>query len=257
MDYALQSVPVSRIDVWDEAQARRLDSRGVESLAKSIRADGLQNPPLVQRDGDRYTLISGQRRLAAVRSLGRTSIPVLVLQSRRASVEDAKASSLVENMHRLGMSPAETSKATRFIVRQKGKREACRILGMSARTLERHLGFDALPDSLKELVPESLSRDHAIRLFRSAKNAADALEIAGLVSRYDESKKDRYLKALADNPDDAHADLLRKSNRYYAGTFRLGLPPASMKKLAAESERQDVTSEQLVSMIVKEWLAGR
>ena len=257
MRYVLQDLPVSSIDVWNEAQARKLDTRGVAALAKSIRADGLQNPPLVRKDGNRYTLISGQRRLAAVKSLGKRTIPALVLQGSHASVDDAKASSLIENIHRRGMNPAEAAKSVRFVVQQKGKKEAGRVLGMSMRTLERHIGFDAVPDNIKELVPERLSRDHAIRLCRYAKNAAGATEMAGLISRYDEAKKDRYLKALADNPGDTHNDLLRKSNRYYANTFKLGLPASMMQKLAAESEKKDMTSEQMVSDIVRRWLAGR
>ena len=257
MDYSLQDVLVSSIDVWDEAQARKLDTHGVASLAKSIRADGLQNPPLVQKNGDRYVLISGQRRLAAIKSLGKRMMPVLVLRSGHSSVENAKATSLIENIHRRGMYPAEMAKAVKFVVRQKGKKEASRILGMSMRTLERHIGFDAVPDSIKEIVPEKLSREHAIKLVRYARNTADALEIADLISRYDEAKKDRYLKALADNPNDLHSSLLRKSNSYYADVFKLGLSAGMMQKLATESEKKDLTPEQMVSGIVKRWLESR
>ena len=249
MNYVLEDVSVSSIDVWDEAQARMLDSRGITELAKSIRAEGLQNPPLVQKNGDRYTLISGQRRLAAVKSLGKRTMPVLILQSSNKSVENAKARSLVENIHRRGMNPAETAKAVRFIVQQKGKKEASRMLGMSIRTLERHVGFDAVPDSLKALVPERLSREHAIKLSRHAKSVADALEMANRISRYDEAKKARYIKALADNPNDPHESLIRKSNRYYADTFKLGLAPTMMQKLVTESEKREITSEQMLSLI--------
>ena len=257
MDYSLQNVLVSSIDVWDEAQARKLDSHGVAALAKSIRTDGLQNPPLVQKNGNRYSLISGQRRLAAVKSLGRRTMPVLVLKDGRSSIEDAKASSLIENIHRRSMNPAEMAKSVRFVVGQKGKKDACRVLGMSMRTLERHIGFDAVPDSIKEMVPEKLSREHAIRLSRYSRNMADALEIAELIYKYDEAKKDRYLKALADNPDDTHTNLLRKSNSYYGDIFKLGLSAGMMQKLATESEKKDITPEQMVSDIVKRWLASR
>lgn len=256
MNYTLDDVLVSRIDVWDEAQARKLDSRGVVELAKSIRSDGLQNPPLVQKNGDRYTLISGQRRLAAIKSLGKRSIPVLILQSNRR-IENAKASSLVENIHRRGMNASETAKAVRFIVQQKGKKEAGRMLGMSMRTVERHLGFDAVPDSIKEMVPKKISRDHAIKLSRCAKNTSHALELANKISKYDEAKRNRYIKALTDNPNDPHDVLVRKSNQYYTDTFKLGLPSYMMKKLALESEKRDITPEEMVSDIVKRWLANR
>ena len=256
MDYVLEEVPVSRIDVWDEAQARKLDTRGVAELAKSIQADGLQNPPRVKKDGDRFTLISGQRRLAAVKSLGKRMIPVLVLKGQSTSVSDAKASSLIENIHRRGMNHAEVSKSVKFLVQQKGRKEARRILGMSVRTLDRHIGFDGIPDIIKEFVPKSISREHAIKLVRYAKNTANAVEIAEKISKYDEAKKGRYLKALADNPNEPHDVILRKSNRYYANTFKIGLGPSMMQKLASESEKRDITSEEMVSDIVKDWLAS-
>lgn len=256
MNYELKDVLISSIDVWDEAQARKLDIRGISELAKSIQTDGLQNPPLVQKNGDRYTLISGQRRLAAVKSLGKRIIPVLVLKTSK-SIDNAKASSLVENIHRQNMNPAETAKAVKFIVQHKGKKAACKILGISARTLERYLGFDAVPDSIKELVPDVLSRDHALKLFRHSKNITEALEAAKLISKYDDAKKGRYLKALADNPDSTHDSVLRKSNRYYTNTFKLDISPKIIQKITSESEKNEMTSEEMISSILKDWFANK
>ncbi|WKT57302.1 ParB/RepB/Spo0J family partition protein [Candidatus Nitrosotenuis chungbukensis] len=68
--YRVKVIPIKRIHVWDEAQARSLDRDGIRELAKSIKNEGLQNPPMVQKDGrGRFLLMSGQRRLAALKLL--------------------------------------------------------------------------------------------------------------------------------------------------------------------------------------------
>ncbi len=71
ISYRLREIPVKYIKVWRDAQARKLDRDGIAELAKSIKIDGLQNPPMVQKDGkNSYLLMSGQRRLAALKRLG-------------------------------------------------------------------------------------------------------------------------------------------------------------------------------------------
>ena len=60
ISYRLREIPIKNIKVWRDAQARKLDRDGIAELAKSIKNDGLQNPPLVQKDGkDSYLLMSG------------------------------------------------------------------------------------------------------------------------------------------------------------------------------------------------------
>ena len=47
--YRLKELPIKQIKVWKEAQARKLDREGIAELAKSIKNEGLLNPPLVQK----------------------------------------------------------------------------------------------------------------------------------------------------------------------------------------------------------------
>jgi len=102
--YRLREIPIKQIKVWKDAQARKLEREGVSELAKSIKAEGLQNPPMVQKEGSSYLLMSGQRRLAALKRLRAKKIPVLVLTKKTEyDLEDAKAASVVENIHRKNM----------------------------------------------------------------------------------------------------------------------------------------------------------
>ncbi|MCJ8307376.1 MAG: ParB N-terminal domain-containing protein, partial [Nitrosopumilus sp.] len=75
--YKLREIPIKEIKIWKDAQARKLDREGIAELARSIKNEGLQNPPMVQRNGkNSYLLMSGQRRLAALKRLGAKKIPV-------------------------------------------------------------------------------------------------------------------------------------------------------------------------------------
>lgn len=256
MKYNLKEVPIESIKVWSEAQARSLSNEGIDELAQSIKSDGLQNPPLVQQDGYDYVLISGQRRLAACKALGRQTIPVLVLEKEQ-DVVNAKTSSLIENLQRSNMSGAEISKAVRFLVDHNGKLKTCEHLGISTRTLDRYLGFDIVPAQIKDMVPDRLSRDEAVHLMRATDDASRAVEIAERLSKYDKAKRSRYIKALADNPDDTHSQLLRKSNRYYNKNLKLDLSGTAMARLATEADALDLNVEELVTDIVDLWLADR
>ena len=50
ISYRLREIPLKSVKVWKDAQARKLDRKGVTELARSIKTEGLQNPPMVQKD---------------------------------------------------------------------------------------------------------------------------------------------------------------------------------------------------------------
>ena len=47
ISYRLREIPLKSVKVWKDAQARKLDRKGVTELARSIKTEGLQNPPMV------------------------------------------------------------------------------------------------------------------------------------------------------------------------------------------------------------------
>jgi len=71
-------LPIAVIGI---GQRSRSEIRNVETLAQSIRERSLLHPPVVRRDGDRWLLVCGERRLAAMRSLGWTETPVTVAET--------------------------------------------------------------------------------------------------------------------------------------------------------------------------------
>ena len=74
-------IPIDKIKVGDRI---RKDFGDISELAKDIEANGLINPPVINKD---YVLLAGERRLRACRSLRWKQIPVTMMDTRDAEHE--------------------------------------------------------------------------------------------------------------------------------------------------------------------------
>ncbi len=129
ISYRLREIPINHIKIWKDAKAKKLDRVGIAELAKSIKNEGLQNPPMVQKESkNSYLLMSGQRRLAALKRLGAKKIPVLLLtNSTKYDLENAKAASVVENLHRNKMNRKDMTATCVFLSESIGKGKAANL----------------------------------------------------------------------------------------------------------------------------------
>jgi len=167
---------------------------------------------MVQKESKNlYLLMSGQRRLAALKRLGAKKIPVLLLNnSTRYDLEDAKAASVVENLHRNKMNTKDMTAACVFLVESVGKNKAAQSLGISSQTLRKYLGFAAVPEKLKQFVPKELSRDDCTRLYQIISNVPKAMRIAEKIIPLDQKFRKEYLKVLSHSPKSSHLKILKK-----------------------------------------------
>jgi ParB family chromosome partitioning protein len=259
VSYRLKEIPIKQIQVWKEAQARKLDRVGISELAKSIKTEGLQNPPMVQKEGNLYLLMSGQRRLAALKRLGAKKIPVLVLTRKTEyDIPDAKAASVVENIHRKNMNVKDMADACAFLAGQMGKSKAAQSLGLSMSTFKKYHGFAGVPDKLKELVPKTISRDGATKLHQIIPDVSKAVKIAHQISELESPTKKRYLKVLARNPNLSHKKIMKKARSLaLQQNVSLRLSKRKTRGLGVQSRRQDVHPNELANKIVSDWLAKR
>lgn len=76
----------------------------IASLAESLKEHDMLQPILVRRVGDRYQLISGERRLRAAIQAGWESVPVRVRQADDRLVAEL---AIVENLQRQDLNPIE------------------------------------------------------------------------------------------------------------------------------------------------------
>ena len=258
--YTLRNVPIDSIEVWSEAQARNLDTDELDALVKSISSEGLHYPLTVQREGRVYKLLAGQRRLEALKRLGYKTAPVLLLDGEQFSdISDAKAVSVIENLHRKSMSTKDIAASCKFMVEKVGKANAAKALGINRDTLREYLGFDGLPDDVKVLVPKLVSRRDAVRICRVLVQSDKSVQFIQKVSKFAAAKRARYIEALEKLGGSATpSELSKLANSFRARrNLSVRMSKSQAQGLAKMSREADMEPDELAYKIVSEYLSRR
>ncbi len=96
-------------------QARReIPPEQLSELAASIRSEGLLQPIVVRKTGDKFQLIAGERRWRAFQLLKIKSIPARIVEASNAS---SAALGLIENLQREGLNPIEEAHGYASLIR--------------------------------------------------------------------------------------------------------------------------------------------
>lgn len=96
-------------------QARRtFPAEQLKELVESIRAEGLLQPVVVRKAGDKYQLIAGERRWRAFQELKLKTIPARIVEASNAS---SAALGLIENLQREGLNPIEEAHGYASLIR--------------------------------------------------------------------------------------------------------------------------------------------
>lgn len=96
-------------------QARReISPEQLGELSESIRSEGLLQPIVVRKVGDKYELIAGERRWRAFQMLKIKTIPARVVEASNAS---SAALGLIENLQREGLNPLEEAYGYASLIR--------------------------------------------------------------------------------------------------------------------------------------------
>jgi ParB-like partition proteins len=96
-------------------QARRdIPPEQLNELAESIRSEGLLQPIVVRKVGEKYQLIAGERRWRAFQQLKIKTIPARVVDASNAS---SAALGLIENLQREGLNPIEEAHGYASLIR--------------------------------------------------------------------------------------------------------------------------------------------
>lgn len=81
-----RELPLGLIDEPPLPSRSSMDEHKLEELVESIRRDGLQQPMVVARTGERYEVIAGHRRWHACRRAGLAFAPCLIYPSKDAAL---------------------------------------------------------------------------------------------------------------------------------------------------------------------------
>lgn len=109
-----QEIGVHLIEPSPYQARREITPEQLNELAESIRAEGLLQPIVVRRVGEKFQLVAGERRWRAFQQLKIKSIPARLVEASNAS---SAALGLIENLQREGLNPIEEAHGYASLIR--------------------------------------------------------------------------------------------------------------------------------------------
>jgi len=167
----------------------------LSELAHSIKVNGLLQPILVRRtaSGKGYEVVTGERRLRAVKQLGWADIPALV---RAVDDQTLLVLALVENIQREDLGPLEEAEGYHVLRNRFGytQQEIASAVGKSRSAVANTLRLRGLPAPVRRLFEDGkLTMGHARAILAvedplTAKNLARKVAAEGWSVRETEKK---------------------------------------------------------------------
>jgi ParB family chromosome partitioning protein len=99
-----QEIQVHLVEPSPYQARREIVQEQLAELAESIRSEGLLQPIVVRRQGEKFQLVAGERRWRAFQLLNIRSIPARIVEASDAS---SASIGLIENLQREGLNPIE------------------------------------------------------------------------------------------------------------------------------------------------------
>lgn len=160
-EHDLTDLDIDQIDPAEQQPRHIFRDDKIEELAQSIRVNGIIQPIVVRRKGERFELIAGERRWRAAQRAGLLKVPSII---KDVSDDNALELSLIENIQREELNPIEEAQAYKSIVERLGitQDEVARRVGKDRTTITNSLRLLRLPVEIQRLVEdEAISMGHA------------------------------------------------------------------------------------------------
>ncbi|TKB97220.1 ParB/RepB/Spo0J family partition protein [Pedobacter cryotolerans] len=158
---SISEVNISDIETNPYQPRHEFDQVALNELSESIKVQGLIQPITVRKHGNKYQLISGERRLRASKLAGLTQIPAYV---RTADDQQMLEMALIENIQRENLNAIEVALSFQMMIdecnlkpEQLGER-----VGKNRTTVSNYLRLLKLPPAIQASIRDGkISMGHA------------------------------------------------------------------------------------------------
>ena len=219
---------------------KEFDETGINELAASIRENGLIQPVTVRKAGERYELVTGERRLMACRSLGWTLIPALI-----------------ENIQREDLNAIEEAEAYRTILADGGmtQEQLADKLGKSQSAIANKLRLLNLDESVRDaLAKKKITERHGRAILTlkpdQQKKALDYIVNNNLTVKDTEKYIERYYTLNPDNQKD-FIKCFGVSTRIAVNTIRQAVNSLRKVNMDIDVTEQDNPDDYVITISIK------
>ena len=154
-------VNVSDIFANPNQPRKVFEPTALQELADSISRHGVIMPIIVNKSGDRYMIIAGERRFRASKMAGLDKVPVIVKNYNERQIKEI---SLIENLQREDLNPIEAANAMKSLMNDYGltQEDLAERIGKSRPAIANTLRLLSLsPEVMKYVEQGALSAGHA------------------------------------------------------------------------------------------------
>lgn len=157
----VREIDIALIDTNPNQPRKNFDQDALYELAESIKAHGVIQPVILAQNGNRYTIIAGERRYRACMLCKMTAVPAIV---KEFSEREQKEIALIENLQREDLNPIEEAVAIKALMEEYNvtQEQIAQALGKSRPAIANSLRLLNLDPSVIEMVRAGrLSAGHA------------------------------------------------------------------------------------------------
>jgi len=180
------------------------DQAALQELANSIKEKGILQPILVEKTGDKYQIIAGERRYRAALLAHLTKVPIITGSfSKQEKLEIA----LIENIQRKDLTPIEEALAYEALMQNSSlnQDELAKKVGKNRSTIANALRLLKLNDEMKEAVSRgTLSAGHA-RAILSVDSKENQKKLFEAIIKKELSVREAEAMAAKLNQEDTNA----------------------------------------------------
>lgn len=114
-DESILKVSINLIKANSEQPRKNFAEEKIMQLAESIKEHGIIQPLVLKKEGNVYSIIAGERRWRAAKSIGLKEVPAVILDLDDKSVLEV---SLIENIQREDLNPIEEAIAYKKLIEE-------------------------------------------------------------------------------------------------------------------------------------------
>lgn len=155
------TLPISKVSPNPNQPRKNFDETALAELSDSIKSNGILQPILVRKKGQKYEIVAGERRYQAAKLAGLKEVPVII---REVDDTEVFQLALIENLQRSDLGPIEEAQGYKQLIDQKAltQEQLAKVLSKSRSAVANTLRLLDLPEEVQELMGEGkITAGHA------------------------------------------------------------------------------------------------
>ncbi|MEQ9115688.1 MAG: ParB/RepB/Spo0J family partition protein [Rickettsiales bacterium] len=174
------NIPIQKLFPYSKQARQSFDEESLQNLAQTIKSHGIRQPLTVvdiEGNGEKYEVVSGERRLRAAKLAGLDRVPCRVLKSPKDAVEIA----IIENLQREDLHPIEVARSLQSLLDEgicRDQKEISEKVGMPKSTVSELLSFLKIsPKFYKDIINNKIQARESLRSIRDASSDEERMKL--------------------------------------------------------------------------------